>query len=246
MILKDECFYYLARIFKKKTLQLKRQKEWYIQLQKHKCIFVHIPKTAGVSISVSLFGKGIANTPALYYNVLLGKEDFNNYFKFSFVRNPFTRLVSAYEFLQKESSPYDEKLVSVVRSYNSFESFVINYLDGNINEIKNYFRPKHYFFKPQYYFLCNSKGEIMVDYVGYFESIEEDYEHIRAKIGTGQPLKKMNVTKSKKLSIEEYYSNDKIINKVISVYEKDFELFGYPKDISSLLPVKPASLSGFK
>ncbi len=230
MNLKDEAFYYLVRLFKKKTLQSKREKEWYSQCQRYKCIFIHIPKTAGVSVSASLLGKGIANMPALYYKVLFGKKDFNNYFKFSFVRNPFTRLISVYEFLQSGGGgPLDEKIVSIIQPYKCFKDFVMQYL--NQKTIKT-----HRYFRPQYYFICDSNNKLMINFWGRFEELEKDYEFIRTKIGTGEPLKKLNVTKSKKLSQEEYYSNSKIIQKVISLYNKDFELFGYSKEISALLP----------
>jgi len=231
MNLKDEAFYYLVRIFKKKTLQSKREKEWYRQCQKYKCIFIHIPKTAGVSVSASLLGKGIANTPALYYKALCGKKAFNAYFKFAFVRNPFTKLISVYEFLQYGGGEvaYDDKIASAIQPYKSFEAFVMNYL--NKTTLKT-----HRFFRPQHYFVCDSNYNLIIDYLGRFEELEKDYEFIRKKIGTGEPLKKMNVTKTKRLSIEEYYSNDKIIEKVTSLYSKDFELFRYSKKISALLP----------
>lgn len=37
-------------------------------------------------------------------------------------------------------------------------------------------------FKPQYQFLCTKKLEIEVDYVGYFENIESDYEYIQSRL----------------------------------------------------------------
>ena len=166
--------------------------------------------------------------PALYYKVLLGKGTFNQYFKFAFVRNPFARLVSAYEFLQGGGGGhYDEKIVSIIKPYKSFESFVMEYLNQNTIKASRYFRPQHYF-------VCDSNGKIIINYLGHFEELEKDYEFIRNKIGTGEPLKKLNVTKNKRMLIEEYYFNDKIKQKVISLYNKDFELFGYSKEISSL------------
>jgi len=102
----------------------------------------------------------------------------------------------------------------------------MEYLNQNTIKASRYFRPQHYF-------VCDSNGKIIINYLGHFEELEKDYEFIRNKIGTGEPLKKLNVTKNKRMLIEEYYFNDKIKQKVISLYNKDFELFGYSKETSS-------------
>jgi hypothetical protein len=229
MNLKDESLYYLKRIFKHKDIKSKRDKVWCNQLYKHQCIFIHIPKTAGISVSVSLLGKSIGNMSALYYQALFGKEDFNNYFKFAFVRNPFTRLVSAYEFLkQGGGGPLDAKNVQIVQPYDTLEDFVINYLTPTTAKANRYFRP-------QYQFICDSDNRMLIDYIGRFESIEDDYEYIRKKIGSGEPLKKLNITPTSKRSVKEHYLNNVVLQKVIAIYKKDFEFFGYSKDVSDVV-----------
>lgn len=229
MNLKDESLYYLKRIFNQRTLNAKRKKAWFNTLYKHQCIFIHITKTAGISISVSLLGKSIGNMSALYYQILFGKKDFNNYFKFAFVRNPFTRLISAYEFLkQGGGGPADAKIAQTVKPYKSLEDFVLNYLTPATAKTNRYFRPQHYF-------ICDSDNRLLTDYLGRFETIEKDYEYISNKIGVGEPLQKLNVTKSKRLPYEQYYTSDAMIKKVISIYKKDFELLGYSKELSAVL-----------
>ena len=229
MNLKDESLYYFRRILKRNTLKYKRKQEWSNQLYKHQCIFVHIPKTAGISVSVSLLNKSIGNMSALYYLALFGKEDFNSYFKFAFVRNPFTRLISAFEFLKGGGGgPADEKIAHTIKPYKSLEDFVMNYLTPATAKANRYFRPQHYF-------ICDSDNRLLTDYLGRFETIEKDYEYIRNKIGTGEPLQKLNVTKSKRLSAAQYYTSDAMIQKVISIYEKDFELLGYSTNLSAIL-----------
>lgn len=228
MNLKDESLYYLKRIFKRKTLKSKREKAWFNQLYKHKCIFVHIPKTAGISVSVSLLGKSIGNMSALYYLALFGKEDFNKYFKFAFVRNPFSRLVSAFEYLKAGGGgPLDVNEVQSVKPYKSLEDFVLNHLTPATAKSNRYFRPQHYF-------ICDSDDKMLVDYLGRFETIEQDYEYIRNKIASGEPLKKLNITRANKRGVEEYYSNKEVLQKVIAIYDKDFDLFGYSKELSDI------------
>ena len=62
----------------------------------YKCIFVHVPRTGGVAIAKSLFGNlgGSHISISLYRKVF--SDVFDGYYKFTFVRNPWDRLVSAY------------------------------------------------------------------------------------------------------------------------------------------------------
>lgn len=225
MNFKDEAVYYITRLLKKGELRSKRNNAKSGPFGKYQCIYIHIPKTAGISVSVSLLGKHIGRTSALRYQVLFGKEDFNRYFKFAFVRNPFTRLISAYEFLYGGGySEKDKPIESIIKQYNGFDDFVVRFLTPETAQ-------SNYYFKPQYQILCDSSDRIMIDFIGRFETLEKDYDYIREKIGVGEPLQKLNVTKKKRLSLAEYYSSDTVIQKVVSIYEKDFELFDYSKQL---------------
>ena len=69
--------------------------------EEKKCIFFHIPKTAGISVSTALFGNvkwGHRNVA--FYKSHFGEKFFNSLYKFSFVRNPYDRLYSAFTFLK--------------------------------------------------------------------------------------------------------------------------------------------------
>ncbi len=70
---------------------------------KHKCIFVHIPRTGGTSIEHAFGVYHDKPSPALVYKKHhtpqecmdeLGAEVWNNYFKFTFIRDPWERMVS--------------------------------------------------------------------------------------------------------------------------------------------------------
>jgi chondroitin 4-sulfotransferase 11 len=228
MNVKDECFFYLKRVLKAKTLRTLRTRDGHVstkQFDIYRCIFIHIPKCAGIAVARSLFGKPVGHLSALDYLTVFGKKDFSGYYKFTIVRNPFSRLVSAYEFMQNGGyGKADDEIVAIVKQYPSFEDFVLNYLTPQKAKAIRHFRPQHFF-------VCDSSYNLMVDFAGRFENIEHDYEIIRKKTGIGESLKKINTTRSERSNLKEYYKNPQVINKVKEIYYKDFEIFHYQKDL---------------
>lgn len=192
---------------------------------RYQVIFVHIPKTAGTSVLELLMGEKIRRDHLPYsdYQKAQGKL-FISYFKFCFVRNPFDRLVSAYEYLKKggnqNSDLYYKELIN--DKYPTFDSFVLDYLDQN----KVY---SQLLLKPQYTFIYNEKEVCMVDFVGRFERINDDFDIIAKRIKIKNSLKKSNA--SKRLDYKDYYNNQNVKEKVIKLYSKDFELLNYSDDI---------------
>jgi chondroitin 4-sulfotransferase 11 len=190
----------------------------------HRCIFVHIPKAAGISVAMALFGNlaGGHNT-ARHYRVVFG-PDFWRYFKFTFVRNPYTRLVSAYEFLRSGGHPAwptnqrfrDE----VLSQYADFEDFVLRWLRPGTQWPEPHFRPQHEFLE--------LGGRIVMDFVGRVERIQNDFATVSDRLGIPAQLERLNPTVEKKESLGSYYSNDAVERRVREVYAKDFELFDYP------------------
>lgn len=63
-------------------------------------IFIHIPKVAGISLihALGFEHEHRWHMPLKYYQHI-SEEKFEQYFKFAFVRNPWDRVFSAYQFL---------------------------------------------------------------------------------------------------------------------------------------------------
>lgn len=187
--------------------------------EEKKCVFIHIPKTAGVSISNALFGDiKWGHRTASFYIDYFGKKQFNSYYKFTVVRNPYDRLYSAYSFLMngginKQDSDF---LNTYLKRYSSFEIFVRHGL--NDSNITNWVH-----FLPQHHFLTDSNGELVIDYVAKMESIENDFITICNSLNIKANLKTMNKTKSKK----DIVMSDEIKSIIKNHYKKDFTLF-YP------------------
>ena len=199
---------------------------------KHKFIFVHIPKNAGTSIEWCLFGRdkkeenlyGVRGGIVLQHlkanelQEIVGNEIFKTYFKFSFVRNPFSKCVSEYFW---EINHFGVRL--------NFRSWVKLKLPNLIktsenNNIKN-LRKKHNL--EQYKFLYNAQGELIIDFIGRFENLQEDFNIICDRIGVPhQQLPKENKNKSNHKHYTEYY-DDETKQIVAEKYAKDIEYFGY-------------------
>lgn len=112
-------------------------------------IFIHIPKCAGVSVKKALYGsRPGAHSTLSDYTCIFSLKEICTYFKFTVVRNPWDRLVSAYHFLKKGgmNDADREWAQSNISEYEDFESFVVNWLNKD-NIWKYYhFYPQHYFF----------------------------------------------------------------------------------------------------
>jgi len=189
------------------------------------CIFVHIPKAAGNSVTRSLFGCGVGHRSIHEYRGIFG-EDFQSYFKFTVVRNPFTRVVSAYEFLKQGGHPawpndgrYRDE---VLCKYSGFESFVLEKLNEAIWEQKH--------FRPQAKFLMLG-GELGVDFVARLETLEEDFEFICEQLGVDRELPHRNKTRGHRPPLASYYERDEVANTVRTLYADDFSLLGYSRQV---------------
>lgn len=184
-----------------------------------KCIFVHIPKTAGTSLQKTLFD--FTHTGHIRWDEYraIDKKRYDLYFKFAFVRNPWDRLVSAYFYLKAGGRNSSDKEWSerVLSKYDSFESFVLGWLTAENIKTWNHF-------VPQTDFIYDKNDKLMIDFLGKFENLVNDFNFISDRIGVNRELE--NINKSERGDYREYY-NDKTKEKVRMVYERDISLLGY-------------------
>jgi len=198
---------------------------------KHKTIFVHIPKTAGTSIENALgIGgiqpnllrshristiDGIRCAPQhLTCNMLIHNEickpHWNTYFKFSFVRHPYTKVLSEY-FWVKGKTKKDLKF-----NPKDFSKF--------LNEYYSVIDKDH---KLSQYDYLTINGKLAVDFVGKFETLNSDFEKIKKKLGLHVNLPHTQKSSNKNEYINILMANQK--NKIYNLYKKDFEFFSYMK-----------------
>lgn len=186
-------------------------------------LFVHIPKTAGIAIGHSIYGRHTGNhTTIAEYQMVFSKVEFDNMFKFTFVRNPWDRLLSAFLFLKAGGRNTGDKQWAETHllNYTDFESFVLNGLNDEMVM-------EGIHFKPQHSFVTNpNSADVLVDFIGRFEHLEEDWKALTQNISAKTELKEVNVNRAKKDDFHLHYT-DKMAEIVADVYQKDIAIFGY-------------------
>lgn len=191
-----------------------------------RCVYVHVPKAAGVSVARSLFGSHgaghltIRDLRRLFVDVLK-VQDFDRYFKFTVVRNPWSRTYSAYAFLKQGGvNAVDRVRASKsVDLYRDFNDFVRGWLTSDhVND------DLHLHFRPQKAFLTDLADDIAVDYIGRIETLQHDYAVIARRLGVQSPLRHEN--RSVHDDYRRYY-DDETAGIVGRVYRDDVEAFSY-------------------
>jgi len=201
-------------------------------------LFIHIPKCAGLAVSSALYGNyGAGHKSIAEYQQSLSHADFSNYFKFSIVRNPWDRFVSAFYFLKKGGMANQHDLLwqEKISSFSSPQELINDEL--MVDAVKNCIH-----FKPQKALLMDLRGKLGVDFIGCFESLAEDLTHIGAILGKNVNLESKNSTKHPNYKTL-FDENSK--NKLAKYYAEDIECFGYNFDNSNLEQMKTKFQSHF-
>ncbi|MBM7333635.1 sulfotransferase family 2 domain-containing protein [Alloalcanivorax marinus] len=188
-------------------------------LNKNKCIFIHIPKSAGSSILDRLGKKGKMNRDHLpwYIYQKANPIKFKRFFKFSFVRNPWDRAYSAFSYLRGGGNgASDLKLQALLDRFDGYDDFLINGLNKGL--LRN-----HILFIPQSFFVLDANQNPMVDFLGRYENLEEDYKKIAEKLSLQTDLPYFNRTREKK----QKYQCSESINIIANIYAQDVDVFQY-------------------
>lgn len=189
------------------------------------------------------------------------KEDptvLTDYYKWCFVRNPWDRVVSAHVRCTGAIQPIDPKwndfgtwlrawykYKSVIKNRDTLEWQHVHHLPMLAHEqMPEFIGSMKVHFFPQLP-LLKINGEIKMDFVGRFESMEKDFQHVCNKLGVTGNLKHHNArnrannfgydgpnatqctgNRKNPIPYQEYYT-DELIEIVADLYEEDIVEFGY-------------------
>jgi len=203
--------------------------------QSHRFVFVHVQKTAGTSItellrplSLTPSGGRVArlcsdlglvrdwrrhhfrkHAPLRRAERVLPPEVFASFYKFAFVRNPWDRLVSWYEFILQDRS---HRRHAVVSRLPDFETFVRHELA----------RPR----RSQWWMLVGRDGRLGIDFAGRFERLDADMAGICGRLGIPyQPLPHVN-RGTRRAPFQQYYT-PALAALVRERWAPEIEAFGY-------------------
>lgn len=181
-------------------------------------VFIHINKTAGTSIGKAIGLPVKDHLTAMEVIARVGEEKWNQAYKFTFVRNPWDKVVSHYEYRRKKNK------TGIDSNNIAFPEWVKMTYGENKNPVY-YNNPRS--FQPQVDWLKDSLGNITMDYVGKFESINEDFNHIKEVVGLDGSLPHLNA--SSRSSYRSYYNNE-TRDIVANWFHEDIEVFEYQFD----------------
>lgn len=176
--------------------------------EQNRAIFVHVVKTAGVSIEKQFEQPTHDHRTVQEYRQLLG-DRYRDYFSFTIVRNPWDKMVSQYSFNAHKWVPEGTTFAEYIRLFAAGE---------RISRYSPFHLPC----------ITDAEGAIAVDYIGRFEALEDSMRHVYEQLGL--PYRKLpHENRSNRKDYRLYY-DDESAQIVGRLFKDEIELFGYGFD----------------
>jgi len=139
----------------------------------------------------------------------VSNSEFNSFFKFAIVRNPWDRVYSWYRNVIRD--PFHQKELGFSPD-RSFDDFVANQLDC-------------WALMPQLDWLVNEDGRVELDYIGRFEALDDSLVDICRALGMRNEVLPHELHSGSSDYRSAYSKNSRAV--VAERYAKEISLFGY-------------------
>lgn len=236
--------YNLMRLIKRLVTAGAYMRWSYLVLEDKKVIYIVMRKVACTSIKASMLQmESKDDYDVVVQNIkqtgrLLGKLDpvkHKDFYKFTFVRNPFERLISCYENkfhtdyeLRKGDGRqlmFDAYLLGYLQKDRGFSAFA-----SRVCRIPDRIADHH--IASQAFTIDGVGKGLEPDFVGHFEHLKEEYEPIRERFNF-MPLPHHNKTPKAKNWMD--YYDIETAKKVYKRYREDIERYGYGEVYEQLI-----------
>jgi hypothetical protein len=198
---------------------------------KYKCIFIHIQRTGGTSIERAIQGEDQYDKFRATKHILastakkIHADYWDDYYKFSFVRNPWDR---AYSFAKMKWFK-----TNITNNIVNLDNYV-NYINDKKYELPGFSESYNRLHKIDYSKHINNAVYLNIldeelDFIGKFENLQDDFQKVCNNIGLKTDLKMDNGVIKVDTRFDHYsnYYNDKSIEQVRNLHKKDIERFNY-------------------
>lgn len=223
----------------------------------HCCIYLHIPKAAGTTLENALglnnlyskrpyeadwhilYGNGkdqfhnlweLDHAPVKFLKQFIHPQVWKDYYIFTFVRNPYDRLLSEYlyrlkvgenRFIYTSTISFEQFVKQLKSKWPLIQQFMDN--QNNKKSMVDHHLISH--FLPQSFLLQDTQNEI--NFIGKFEQMETDWLQIKPNLTNNHLINWKPITKNIK-EVEElrdkYYTNE-LKQIVYNLYKSDFEYY---------------------
>ena len=207
----------------------------FIQLDRG-FVFIHVPKTAGTSLR-----KALGLTTSLDVQGHARARDVLPFIKLvapqmisiAFVRNPYTRFVSLYNYARQEESLYhsaknpDSKAYGKHPDYDklvgrSLEEGAELLAQGKLGDPR--VTLSHW--QSQVEWLIDKEGKLAVDFIGKIETLPADMERLKKEHGiASEPVPWLNKSQANEKAVPEF--TPRAVELLQQFYKRDFEMLGY-------------------
>lgn len=216
---------------KKKHISIieKFQKERYLTIEKTQVDINELIDVKTNFFKLIIMNKMTGNLGTIINLQDISLEKWQTYFKFTFVRNPYDKVISSYEFYKQKK--FDNKInQAILKPECTFTEFYTNFLKYDTD----LFIHTHAY-ESQYNMIKNTINDIQIDYVAKYENINEEIINILKKIGIPKYTKHLHLideqyktNTSKKNKITTYFTEESL-ETINILFHDDFEHFGYTK-----------------
>lgn len=181
------------------------------------CVFIHINKTGGSSIERAL-NLPFQHTTAAEMVTQMGRDRWEKKYTFAFVRNPWDKVYSHYRFRVKTNQ------TSLGDNQISFPEWVR--LAYGERDPRYYRRPL--MFQPQLDWITDQEGRVLVQFIGRFERLQDDFHEVCRALGreaTLPHLKRSGEAADYRIAFDELSAGI-----VAERFARDIDHFGYTFD----------------